>query len=202
MLEFAGGDGFIPTLFRRDAVLAPARFTPLLCSIPVLSFLPSSSLAQRSSVSPLCPLRRHGSVMEPQSSLPGDAARGRDAATVCQACHRIGSAGVDSGPDITAYGKQQTREVIAQAIATPSADISHGFEGSVVKLKDGLIITGMVVSIGDPLLVKCMGGIVQTVPRSRVQPVSRMDRSLMYDPALLSLDARRISDIVTYLKSL
>jgi len=136
------------------------------------------------------------------AKLPGNAARGRDAATVCQACHRIGSSGGDFGPDLTTFGRQQTREVIAQGIANPSADISHGFEGSVVKTKDGLIITGMVLSKGDPLLIKCMGGIIQTVPRSRIESVTPLGRSLMYDPAQLGLDAQRISDIVTWLKSL
>jgi putative heme-binding domain-containing protein len=109
---------------------------------------------------------------------------------------------VEFGPDLTAFGKQQTREVIAQAIAKPSADISHGFDGSIVKTRDGLTITGMIVSDGDPLLIKCMGGLVQTVPRSRIQSVAKMDRSLMYDPAQLGLDAQRISDIVTYLRGL
>jgi putative heme-binding domain-containing protein len=136
------------------------------------------------------------------AKLPGDAARGLAAATVCQACHRIGSSGVDFGPDLTAFGRQQTREVIAQAIANPSADISHGFDGSVVTTRDGLTITGMVLSNGDPLLIKCMGGLVQTVPRSRITSVKPLDRSLMYEPSQLGLDAQRISDIVTYLKSL
>jgi putative heme-binding domain-containing protein len=136
------------------------------------------------------------------AKIPGDAARGRDAATVCQACHRIGSTGVDFGPDLTAFGKQQTREVIAQALANPSAEISHGFEGSTVKTKDGLTITGMVLSDGDPLLIKCMGGLVQTVPRSRIESVKPLGRSLMYDASQLGLDAQRISDIAAYLKSL
>ncbi|MEQ1851212.1 MAG: dehydrogenase, partial [Chthoniobacteraceae bacterium] len=118
------------------------------------------------------------------------------------ACHRIGSTGVDFGPDLTAFGKQQTREVIAQALANPSAEISHGFEGITVKTKDGLTITGMVLSDGDPLLIKCMGGLVQTVPRSRIESVKPLGRSLMYDAAQLGLDAQRISDIATYLKSL
>ena len=89
-----------------------------------------------------------------------------DAIAVCYTCHRVGTNGVDFGPDLSAFGKQQTSDILVQAIAaTVRATISHGFEGSEVKTKDGLTITGMVLSNGDPLIIKCMGGLVQTVPQ-------------------------------------
>ncbi len=70
-----------------------------------------------------------------------------------------------------------------------------------MKTKDGLTITGMVLSSGDPLIIKCMGGLVQTVPQARIESVTKMTRSLMYDPAQLGLTAQTIADIVAYLKS-
>jgi putative heme-binding domain-containing protein len=133
--------------------------------------------------------------------LPADAKRGALAVTVCYTCHKIGKAGIEFGPELTSFGQQQPVEVIANAIANPSAEISHGFEGSEVKTKDGLTITGMVLSSGDPLIIKCMGGQVQTVPRDRVASVRKMGRSLMYDPPQLGLTAQAIADIVAYLKS-
>ncbi len=121
---------------------------------------------------------------------------------MCYTCHRVGTNGVDFGPDLSTFGKHQTTEIIVQAIAEPSAAISHGSEGSEVKTKDGLTITGMVLSSGDPLIIKCMGGIVQTVPRKRIASVTKMSKSLMYEPAQLGLTAQGIADIVAYLKSL
>jgi putative heme-binding domain-containing protein len=136
------------------------------------------------------------------AKLPGDVARGQAAVGACYACHRIGTNGVEFGPDLTTFGRQQTREVIAQAIANPSAEISHGYEGSTVKTHDGLTIVGMVVSNGDPLIIKSTGGLVQTVPRARIARVTPLGRSLMYDPATLGLTAEKIADLVAYLKSL
>ena len=133
--------------------------------------------------------------------LKGDAKRGQTAVAVCYTCHKIGAAGVEFGPELTTFGKQQPTEVITNAIANPSAEISHGFEGSEVKTKDGLIITGMVLSNGDPLIIKCMGGIVQTVPKAKIASVKKMEKSLMYPPAQLGLTAQMIADIVAYLKS-
>jgi putative heme-binding domain-containing protein len=136
------------------------------------------------------------------AKLAGDEARGKAAVGVCYACHRIAGTGVEFGPELTEYGKQQTREAIIEAIAKPSASISHGYEGSIVKTKDGLTITGMAVASGDPVLMKCMGGVIQTIPRARIQSMGQMDRSLMYEPAMLGLTGQSIADVVAYLKSL
>ncbi|WP_395736552.1 PVC-type heme-binding CxxCH protein [Prosthecobacter sp.] len=136
------------------------------------------------------------------AKLPGDAKRGQAAIAVCFTCHKVGQGGVEFGPDLSTFGKQQPGEVIAQAIAHPSADISHGYEGSEIKTKDGLTITGMVLSSGDPVMIKCMGGLVQTVPKERISSMKKMERSLMYQPQQLGLTPQSISDIVAYLKSL
>jgi len=136
------------------------------------------------------------------AKLTGDAKRGENAVAVCYACHKIGKNGTEFGPELTAFGKQQTTAVLVEAIALPSATISHGFEGSEIKTKDGLTITGMVLSSGDPLMIKCMGGLVQTVPRERIESVTRMTKSLMYEPSQLGLTPLTIADIVAYLKSL
>ncbi len=136
------------------------------------------------------------------AKLKGDVGRGQTRVAVCYMCHQIGKTGVDFGPDLTAFGKQQPTEVIATGIARPSADISHGFEGREIKLKDGTPVVGMVLSDGDPLIVKCVGGLVQTIPRDRIASVTKMTRSLMYDPQMLGLDAQAVADIVAYLKSL
>ncbi len=135
------------------------------------------------------------------AKLAGDAVRGKAAVAVCHACHKIGGQGVEYGPDLTTFARQQTAEVVIQAILKPSQDISHGYEGSLVKTTDGLNITGMVLSDGDPLLVKCMGNMVQTVPRSRVASVAPLGRSLMYEPSQLGLNAQAIADIVAYLRT-
>ncbi len=136
------------------------------------------------------------------AQLPGDAKRGQAAIAVCFTCHKVGKLGVEYGPDLSTFGKQQPSEVIAQAIAHPSADISHGFEGSEIKTKDGLTISGMILSSGDPVMIKCMGGLVQTVPKERIASITKMTRSLMYQPQQLGLTPQAISDIVAYLKSL
>lgn len=134
--------------------------------------------------------------------LQGDANRGKAAIATCYMCHKIGDTGVDYGPDLTSFGKQQPAEVIVNAILNPSADISHGYEGSEIKTKDGITIVGMVLSEGDPVIVKCLGGQTQTIAKSRIASMKRMEKSLMYTPAQLGLNAQGIADMAAYLKGL
>jgi putative membrane-bound dehydrogenase-like protein len=134
--------------------------------------------------------------------LKGDAGRGKALIAACYMCHHIGEAGVEYGPDLTSFGKQQPSEVIINAILNPSADISHGYEGTEIKTTDGLTITGMVLSEGDPVIVKCLGGQTQTIAKSRIAGMKRMDKSLMYSPAQLGLTAQGIADMTAYLKGL
>ena len=134
--------------------------------------------------------------------LKGDAERGKAAIATCYMCHKIGDTGVDYGPDLTSFGKQQPSEVIINAILNPSADISHGYEGSEIKTKDGITIVGMVLSEGDPVIVKCLGGQTQTIAKSRIASLKRLEKSLMYSPAQLGLNAQGIADMTAYLKGL
>ncbi len=134
--------------------------------------------------------------------LKGDAKNGASAIAVCYSCHKIGANGVEFGPDLSSFGRQQPTEVIAGAIANPSADISHGFEGSVIKTKDGLTINGMILSKGDTVLIKCMGGQIQNVPKDRIASIKPLERSLMLDPGNMGLTGQTVADIVAYLKSL
>jgi putative heme-binding domain-containing protein len=133
--------------------------------------------------------------------LKGDVARGKAAVVVCHTCHQIGGQGTDFGPDLTMFGQTQTRETILNSLIFPSAEISHGYEGSEVTTKDGIVINGMVLSNGDPLIIKSMAGQVQTVPRSRVKSNKRLDTSLMFSADMLGLDAQTLADIAAFLQS-
>ena len=142
------------------------------------------------------------SSVETIAKLKGDPKLGAAAIAVCYTCHRIGDQGVEYGPNLTTYGRQQSAETIIQAIAQPSAAISHGYEGSRLVTKDGLVITGIVLTQGDPTMIKGIGGAIQTVPADRIKSVEKLEKSLMYSPAMLGLTDQSVADLTAYLKSL
>lgn len=133
-------------------------------------------------------------------AMKGDAARGEQLATACQVCHRIGNKGVEYAPNLTGWARRQTTEVLLQSIINPSADIAQGFGGTEITTKDGLVIHGVVMSDGDPLVVQSQGGIVQTVPASRIASRKGLKRSLMLSAEQMGLAAQDLADLVAYLR--
>lgn len=134
-------------------------------------------------------------------NLTGDPVRGKATFAVCQSCHKVGAQGAEFGPDLTQFGKTQPREVIINAIVNPSAEISHGFEGTRIETNDGLIIDGIVTDNNDPIVIKSMGGLVQEVPREKTKSVQPLGRSLMLAPDAMALTAESIADVVAFLKA-
>ncbi len=131
--------------------------------------------------------------------LKGDAVRGKQVATACQTCHRINGEGTDYGPDITAFARMQPREVVMRSIIEPSADISNGFDGTAIKLKDGTEIHGLILSGGDPLIVRSTAGVTQTVPAARIASRKPLGRSLMLSADQLGLTPQDLADVLAYL---
>jgi putative membrane-bound dehydrogenase-like protein len=136
------------------------------------------------------------------AALKGDAKHGAALVTACYLCHHIGDQGADYGPNLTAFAKMQPPEVVIGAIVNPSEDISHGYEGTVVTLKDGKVIHGRMLSEGDPVVIISMGGVTQLIPADRVKDKRNFNRSLMLSGEQLGLGAQEIADVVAYLRSL
>ena len=133
--------------------------------------------------------------------LKADPERGKTVAARCITCHVIGDLGVDVGPNLTGWGERFPREVVAKAILEPSAEIALGFQSQHIRTKSGHEIMGIVLSEGDPIIVKSMGGITQSIPASDVKSRSPMKRSLMLSANQLSLSAQDVADVVAYLQS-
>ncbi|GDY18430.1 hypothetical protein LBMAG55_17530 [Verrucomicrobiota bacterium] len=142
------------------------------------------------------------SAVEQIAALKGDAARGKVTAAVCLGCHRLGDQGVDYGPNLTTYAKQQSVETVVLGIARPSAEISHGFEGVRLTTTDGIVVHGIVLSDADPVMLKCLGGVVQTIPKAKVKSLTPLPRSLMLYPSQMGLTDQSVADLVAYLRSL
>jgi putative membrane-bound dehydrogenase-like protein len=134
------------------------------------------------------------------AKLPGDAKRGRLAATACLMCHRIKGQGVDYAPGLDGFASRQTKDVVIGAIVNPSADIAHGYEGFEIVLTDGRKIDGIVLSGGNPVVVQSTGGAIQMIPAALIKERKWFGRSLMLSADQLGLTAQQLADIVAYLK--
>ncbi len=136
------------------------------------------------------------------AALQGDATKGASTAQACLLCHRIGDKGTDYGPPLNGFARAQTAEVVINAIINPSADISHGFDGSLINLRDGGQVHGIVLSNSDPLIVISTGGLMQMIPANKIKGRPQpLGRSLMLNADQLGLSAQDVADILAYLKT-
>lgn len=134
-------------------------------------------------------------------ALKGDAAKGKLSAGRCVACHKIGDAGAEYGPALKGFGSRQPPEVVARAIIDPSADISHGFEGTTITLKNGKRIDGHIVAEGDPVVIQSTGGVLQRVPKKQITSKKDLKQSLMLSADQLGMTAQDVADVVEWMKT-
>jgi putative heme-binding domain-containing protein len=72
------------------------------------------------------------------------------AAGGCFACHRFGNEGGMTGPDLTGAGGRYSSQDLLEQIINPSKEINEQFVPTVVKMKNGDVVTGVVVNLsGD-----------------------------------------------------
>jgi putative heme-binding domain-containing protein len=65
---------------------------------------------------------------------------------VCAACHRFGeSIGKDVGPDLTTIASRFTKQDVLESILWPSKVISDQYKSEMLELKDGKIVSGVIV---------------------------------------------------------
>jgi len=133
-------------------------------------------------------------------ALKGDAAKGKQLAGRCVMCHQIDGNGPDYGPALKGFGKSQPTEVVVRGIVDPSFDISQGFEGHSLTLKDGKRIDGLILSDGKTVTIRSIGGLSQEVPKNQIKGRKPLDQSLMLNADQLGMNAQDVADIVEWMK--
>lgn len=150
---------------------------------------------------PLKPEKTNFTVAE-VTKLNGDATKGKAVAARCVMCHQIeGLGGPAYGPELKGWVSRQGAENAVRAIIDPSAEISHGFDGTAIQLKDGRWIDGIVRSNGDPVVIVSQGGKSQMVPRKLIKEMRGAGRSMMLNADQLGMSAQDVADAVEWLKS-
>lgn len=134
----------------------------------------------------------------------GDAAAGKIAFDkVCIACHKVGDAGMDFGPGLSEIGSKLAKEALYTAILDPSAGISFGYEGLLLKLKDGSEALGFVASeTEDELVLKVPGGIQMKLAKADLTSREKLKQSLMPASLQSTMSQVELVDLVEYLGSL
>jgi len=116
----------------------------------------------------------------------------------CVRCHAIDGEGGTVGPDLSDIGNKLTREEIVQALVEPSARLSPGYGSVKLTLKDGQVITGILMEESrDELIIKTSDAEPVEVSVARIGKRENLTSAMPPMGTLMS--KREIRNMVEYL---
>ena len=116
----------------------------------------------------------------------------------CATCHRLYGHGESIGPDLTGAGRSNLDYLLLNMV-DPSATVGAEYRLSIIVLKDGRILNGIVTSRNDQTLTLQTAKERTVIERSEIDEVKTSDKSLMPDGQLQTLTVDQIRDLVGYL---
>jgi len=121
----------------------------------------------------------------------------------CSSCHQVNGEGISFGPELSEIGNKLGKDALYGAIMQPSAGISHGFEGYLIKTHSGETYSGYILSENDrELTLRLTGGVTQRILKSAIASQKEMDQSLMTPGLHFVMGEEALVDVVTYLSNL
>ena len=129
-----------------------------------------------------------------------DTSHGREVfARTCSQCHTLYGEGGQVGPDLTGSNRFNL-DYVLQNVIDPSAVIAKEFQVTLVRTKDGRVVSGIAAETDHAIKVISETGTV-VVPWDQVDKVKRSDLSMMPDGLINSLSEQDMADLVAYLRT-
>lgn len=157
------------------------------------------------------PKAKDGTALPPIGELAarkGDAANGgkvyrRTEGPNCIGCHQIADEGKMVGPPLTTVGLKLSRELLYEAILTPSAAILMGYENWAVRTKDGDVKTGIKVEdTDDHVTLKDTQGEFIDIPVAKIAEKKMLKLSMMPEDLTKAMTVQELVDLIEYLAQL
>lgn len=120
----------------------------------------------------------------------------------CSTCHQINGKGQDFGPGLSQIGAKLPKTALLDAIVNPSAGVSFGYETSVITLKGGAALMGIVSSRTETEVeVRFMGGVSQSFQMAEIESIEESKESMM-PPLQSAMSKTEMINLIEYLASL
>ncbi len=127
----------------------------------------------------------------------------RRATLACLNCHAIGGAGGVVGPDLVSIGASAPVDYLIESLFEPSKKVKEGYHLTTLLLKDGTLLTGMVVQKTDKdVIIRDATGNETTVPAKSVKSQTIVPTSLMPPGLTASLRRDEMVDLLRFLSEL
>jgi len=116
----------------------------------------------------------------------------------CATCHKLFGEGKTIAPDLTGANRSNL-EYLLMNIVDPSSVVPRQFTTSVIALKDGRVITGVVVAETEQTLVIQTDKEQLTVARNDIEDSKNTGKSLMPDGLLDPLTLDQVRDLFSFM---
>ncbi|HRJ08182.1 MAG TPA: c-type cytochrome [Prosthecobacter sp.] len=117
---------------------------------------------------------------------------------LCGACHMLYGTGGKIGPDLTGSGRSNL-DYLLENIADPSAVVSADYRMSVLTLKDGRILSGVIAEKNERTVTLRTLTESLTLDRAEITKTETSPMSMMPEGLLLALQADQVRDLIAYL---
>jgi putative heme-binding domain-containing protein len=144
-------------------------------------------------------IARYKGLLTPARLAKAELPRGRLTFNqVCASCHVLYGEGKHIGPDLTGSNRDNL-DYLLENVIDPSAVVAADFRMSVVTLKSGRVLTGVVGGQTDRTLAVQTQTERVTLERSEVEDVRPTPLSLMPDGLFNTLPDEQVRDLIAYL---
>lgn len=117
---------------------------------------------------------------------------------VCGACHQMYGQGGKIGPDLTGSGRANI-DYLLENIADPSGVVSADFRMSLLTLKDGRVLSGVIAESNARTVTLRTLTESLTLDRSDITKTETSPMSMMPEGLLLAFQPDQIRDLIAYL---
>lgn len=118
----------------------------------------------------------------------------------CSACHRLGNAGKDIGPNLTGIQRKYDRQTLLEAIIEPDAGVVFGYEPWTITLTDDQSFYGFLIGDGsESVTLKDLSGKIHVIRTALIRSRKKQAGSLMPSPEALALTEQDLADLSEYL---
>lgn len=119
----------------------------------------------------------------------------------CVTCHRVGTIGVNVGPDI-ADSRTKTPDVLLTAILDPNRAIDNNYFGYTVVTEEGKVLTGIITAeTSSSITLRQPEGKEETILRSDIDELRNTGLSLMPVGFEKNITPQQMADLISFLKN-
>jgi putative heme-binding domain-containing protein len=139
--------------------------------------------------------------LTPKALALADRSAGRIVfSNACASCHTLYGRGGQVGPDLTGSNRDNL-DYLLEHIVDPSEMVSADFRMSVLDLKDGRTLTGLIAAQNERTVTLKTQTETLTIERDRVEKVQQSTLSLMPEGLLQTLSDEQVRNLIAYLMS-